>query len=48
VELEVYHLPSDLEQAVAGFIRYYNEARYHESLDNLTPPMFTLDGPNAS
>jgi RNA-directed DNA polymerase len=37
VELELYRLPSDLEKAVAGFIHYYNEARYHESLDNVTP-----------
>jgi transposase InsO family protein len=37
VELEVYRLPGTLVHAVAGFIRYYNEVRYHESLDNVTP-----------
>ena len=37
VELKVYHLPGDLEYAVAGFIQHYNEVRYHESLDNVTP-----------
>ena len=37
VELEVYRFPSDLEKAIAGFIQHYNEARYHESLDNVTP-----------
>jgi putative transposase len=37
VELEIYRLPSDLEKAIAGFIQHYNEARYHESLDNVTP-----------
>ena len=37
VELELYRLPSDLEKAVAGFIHFYNEERYHESLDNVTP-----------
>ena len=37
VELELYRLPSDLEKTIAGFIRYYNQGRYHESLDNVTP-----------
>ena len=31
VELELYRLPSDLEQAVANSIAYYNEERYHEA-----------------
>jgi putative transposase len=35
--LEHYYLPGDLERQVAAFITYYNHARYHESLDNLTP-----------
>jgi RNA-directed DNA polymerase len=26
-----------LERQVAAFIAHYNHARYHESLDNLTP-----------
>jgi transposase InsO family protein len=37
VELELYRFPSDLEKAIAGFIQHYNEERYHESLDNVTP-----------
>ena len=37
VELELYRLPSDLEKAVANFIHFYNEERYHESLDNVAP-----------
>jgi len=37
VELEVYRFPSDLEKAIVSFIQYYNEERYHESLDNVTP-----------
>jgi putative transposase len=35
--LEQYYLPSDLERQVAAFIERYDDARYHESLDNLTP-----------
>jgi transposase InsO family protein/transposase-like protein len=35
--LENYYLPGDLERQVAAFIEHYNHARYHESLDNLTP-----------
>ena len=35
--LEHYYLPSDLARRVAAFVAHYNHARYHESLDNLTP-----------
>jgi len=35
--LEHYYLPGDLERQVAAFVTHYNHARYHESLDNLTP-----------
>ena len=35
--LEHYYLPRDLERQVAAFVERYNHARYHESLDNLTP-----------
>jgi len=35
--LENYYLPGELERQVAAFIEHYNHARYHESLDNLTP-----------
>lgn len=35
--LENYYLPGDLERAVADFVEHYNQRRYHESLDNLTP-----------
>jgi putative transposase len=38
VELEVYRYPSDPEKAIASFIRYYNEERYHEALDNIVDP----------
>jgi transposase InsO family protein len=35
--LENYYLPGDLEQEIGAFVTHYNERRYHESLNNLTP-----------
>ena len=35
--LNHYYLPSELQEHLQRFIRYYNHERYHESLDNLTP-----------
>ena len=35
--LENYYLPGDLEAQLAAFVDYYNNHRYHESLDDLTP-----------
>jgi len=32
-----YELPSQLEQAIAGFVDYYNYRRYHKALGNVTP-----------
>lgn len=37
IKLDLYYSPSELEQAIASFVRYYNEQRYHEALDNVTP-----------
>ena len=37
IKLDNYYLPSDLKQAIADFVCYYNTQRYHESLDNVTP-----------
>lgn len=37
VKLDVYYTPTQLEDAIASFVTYYNEQRYHESLDNVTP-----------
>ena len=32
-----YELPSQLEQAIAEFVDYYNYRRYHKALGNVTP-----------
>ncbi len=37
VNLQNYFLPGNLEFEIASFVAYYNNQRYHESLDNLTP-----------
>ena len=37
VLLQNYFLPGDLAQAVEHFVADYNDRRYHEALDNLTP-----------
>ena len=37
IKLDNYYSPDELRQALAEFIEYYNNRRYHESLENLTP-----------
>jgi len=37
VLLENYYMPGELEQRISQFVEYYNNERYHESLNNLTP-----------
>ena len=37
VKLENYYLPGDLINRLEEFVEYYNNERYHESLQNLTP-----------
>ena len=37
VKLDTFYYPWELQQAIANFVAYYNQQRYHESLDNLTP-----------
>jgi len=37
VKLEHYYFPWELEAALRDFVTYYNNERYHESLDNVTP-----------
>ena len=37
VKLQHYYSPSQLREAIADFVNYYNNQRYHELLDNMTP-----------
>jgi putative transposase len=37
VKLQHYYFPWGLEAALRDFVGYYNNERYHESLDNVTP-----------
>ena len=37
VKLHHYYTLSDLQRAIDEYIEYYNNERYHESLNNCTP-----------
>jgi len=37
IKLENYYLPEELNRQLELFVEYYNNERYHESLNNLTP-----------
>ena len=37
VKLQNFYFPWELEQTIKDFVTYYNNERYHESLDNMTP-----------
>ncbi len=35
--LDHYYYPSDLEERIREWVNYYNNHRYHEAIDNVTP-----------
>ena len=37
VKLNNYYFPDHLKSEVDRFVNYYNDHRYHEALDNMTP-----------
>lgn len=37
VKLHNYYCPQELVKAIEQYVHFYNNKRYHESLDNLTP-----------
>ena len=37
IKLHHYYSPAELKNAIGQFVDYYNNERYHESLDNVTP-----------
>ena len=37
VKLDNYYAPKELQSALEKFVYRYNNERYHESLNNLTP-----------
>ena len=37
IKLNHYICPSELENTIDGWVKYYNERSFHELLDNLTP-----------
>ena len=37
IKLDNYYMPGELKERLEEFVDYYNNRRYHESLDNLTP-----------
>ncbi len=46
--LENYYLPGQLDLSIGEFVEYYNNQRYHESLDNLTSVDVYSSGGKAS
>ena len=37
INLEHYYSPAELEEKISEFVEYYNNQRYHESLNKVTP-----------
>jgi len=36
IKLENYYFPEELNERIEEFVNYYNNLRYHESINNLT------------
>src|SRR6185312_560061 len=43
VNLDHYYCPDELKEAIAEFVNYYNNQRYHESLDNGRPTFIGVE-----
>ena len=37
INLQPYDMPSEMKEAIAAFVEYYNHRRYHEGIGNVTP-----------
>jgi hypothetical protein len=37
VKLQNYYTPAEFERAITEFVDYYNNSRYHEARQNVTP-----------
>ena len=37
IRLDNYYSPEALERKIASFVNYYNNERYHEAVNNVTP-----------
>jgi len=37
INLQKYYMPWELEREIERFVNYYNNERYHEALNNVTP-----------